>query len=146
MTPGAERTGASVANFSPSQVTDPINKRKFDQVASVFNTLLRHGAVVIVTSFQKGWTPLAGFKMPGYRVWPSGEIELVGEMVVGTSGLTAFVLPAAPNSPRVWGVAAWNSGTAYHSLLQVDSHGNVIPTFATATKLSLDGVRFFPGT
>lgn len=91
-------------------------------------------------SFLNSWA--AGARAPGYRKNSLGEVLMRGSIVNGTSGATAFQLPAGYRpGQQCRFLQAGNAAVAV--LLIVDSaNGNVVPTTSSGSECNLDGVRF----
>ena len=84
-----------------------------------------------------------GYNEAGFTVHDDGFVELYGTITGGTLGSPAFLLPvtARPGFAHLFATAGATGGGAA-ATISVFSDGNVIPTAASNTTVSLDGVRF----
>lgn len=84
-----------------------------------------------------------GYNEAGFMIHDDGFVELYGTITGGTLGSPAFLLPATarPGFAHLFATAGATGGGAA-ATISVFSDGNVIPTAASNTTISLDGVRF----
>lgn len=132
--------------YSPIRTGDRLINQNLDAIAQALSPAAVPQSILIQTmAFKNGWGALVGFQAPGYRIWPTGEIELFGGLTGGTSALAAFVLPFAPAAQRQWGAGSWDGTKPVAAMMKIDALGNVIPVVNSNVQVFLDGVRFVSG-
>lgn len=91
-----------------------------------------------IAAFLNSWVNVGGgYDNAGYQVQSDGFVELFGGISSGVSGASAFQLPVGARPAFAHRYLAANNAN-----IIVFADGNVIPTTADTTHVSLDGIRF----
>ena len=78
---------------------------------------------------------------PGYYIDPLGRVYLKGHLTTGTSGTTAFVLPAGYRPPVDMYFNALGTSGAAGNFVFIDTSGNVQPT-RSGVSIYLNDISF----
>ena len=93
-------------------------------------------------AFKNSWANVGGTTPPaGFYIDPYKVVHLRGNINTGSSGTVAFTLPAGYRPEyNTYRIVYNNSGASIYVQIQTD--GDVIPTFGAGTDAWLDGISF----